>query len=297
MLRQVQAVVDDPEGSSVPADLPPVIDAHVHIFPSKIFSAVWSWFSEHAWRIRYRLTSAQVFDFLLSRGVSRIVALQYAHKPGIAAGLNAYMIRKCRDAGSRVTGLATVFPGEEGAVGILEEAFAAGLAGVKLHAHVQSLDMDAQGMQPVYDVCQKHGRPLVIHAGREPKSPAYTCDPHAICSPGRVERVLKNFPRLHICVPHLGLDEMTAYRRLLESYDTLWLDTTMVLAGYFPLEARVPLEEYREDRIMYGSDFPNIPYAWDRELHRLKEWSLPRERLERLLFDNAALLFDLDETV
>lgn len=295
MLRQVPKVVNDPEGSYVPKDLPPIVDAHVHIFPTKIFSAVWNWFAEHAWKIRYRLTSAQVFEFLFSRGISRIVALQYAHKPGIAAGLNTYMAQQCREAGSRVTGLATVFPGEEGAVDILEQAFATGLAGIKLHAHVQGLDMDAEDMQPVFDICQKHGRPLVIHAGREPKSPAYGYDPHLICSADRVERVLKNFPRLHICVPHLGFDELITYRNLLEKYDTLWLDTTMVLADYFPLPGRVPLEKYRADRIMYGSDFPNIPYAWDRELRLLTAWNLPRERLERLLSANAAELFKLDQ--
>ena len=295
MLRQVPKVVNDPEGSYVPKDLPPIVDAHVHIFPSKIFSAVWNWFGEHAWQIRYRLTSAQVFEFLFSRGISRIVALQYAHKPGIAAGLNTYMAQKCREAGSRVTGLATVFPGEEGAGDILERAFATGLDGVKLHAHVQGLDMDAEDMQPIFDICQKHGRPLVIHAGREPKSAAYGCDPHLICSADRVERVLKNFPRLHLCVPHLGFDELITYRNLLEKYDTLWLDTTMVLADYFPLPDRVPLENYRADRIMYGSDFPNIPYAWDRELRLLTAWNLPRERLERLLSANAAELFKLDQ--
>lgn len=293
MLRQVQSVVYDREGSHIPDGLPPVIDAHVHIFPSRIFSAVWKWFDDHAWHIRYQMTSSQVFDFLLSRGVSRIVALQYAHKPGIAAALNRYMAQKCTEFDSQVTGLATIFPGEEGEKEILQQAFGAGLAGVKLHAHVQCCDMVSEDMQTVYECCQQHAKPLVIHAGREPTSTAYRCDPHQICSADRVEHVLKNFPDLQLCVPHLGFDEMSAHRKLVEKHDNLWLDTTMVLAGYFPIQEEINLSRYRPDRIMYGSDFPNIPYAWDRELKRLANAKLPRDVLEQLLCGNAAELFKL----
>ena len=97
MLRPKMPSVDDQEGSKVPAGLPPVIDAHVHISPSSIFSAIRKWFDEHAWHIRYQMTSSEVFEFLLSRGIRHIVALQYAHKPGIARQLNKYMAEKCRE--------------------------------------------------------------------------------------------------------------------------------------------------------------------------------------------------------
>jgi hypothetical protein len=112
-----------------------------------------------------------------------------------------------------------------------------------------------------------------------------------------VERVLANFPRLQLCVPHLGFDEVSAYRNLLERVDNLWLDSTMVLADYFPITSRIDLNQYRADRILYGSDFPNIPYAWDRELRRLSRMDFDQERLERFLFQNAADLFNLDKTL
>ena len=71
--------VNDKEGSQVPAGLPPVIDAHVHIFPQKIFSAVWKWFDRNGWQIRYQLTSSQVLAFLLPHGVEHIIAFQYSY--------------------------------------------------------------------------------------------------------------------------------------------------------------------------------------------------------------------------
>ncbi len=286
--------IDDPEGDRVPPGLPPVIDAHVHVFPSSLFGAVWQWFDQHAWKIRYRLSTAQVFDFLLSRGVRHIVAMQYAHRPAMAAALNAYMVEKCRLHPGRVTGMATVFPGEAGAEAILQEAFDAGLKGVKLHAHVQCFDMNDAAMDPVYDCCRRNGKPLVIHAGREPKSEAYRCDPYQICRADKVERVLKDFPGLRLCVPHLGIDELDAYRQMIEACDTLWLDTTMVLADYFPLAEPIDLRRYRPDRIFYGSDFPNIPYAWDRELKKLEAAGIGEEALERILSRNAIEFFGLE---
>lgn len=107
---------DDQEGSMVPTGLGAVIDTHVHIFPGNIFSSIWNWFDENAWHIRYQKTSSQIFEFLLSRGIKHIIALQYAHKPGIARKLNAYMSEKCKAYHHQVTGMATVFPGEENAV-------------------------------------------------------------------------------------------------------------------------------------------------------------------------------------
>jgi uncharacterized protein len=287
MLRPNLPVINDKEGSAVPAGLPEVIDAHVHIFPQVIFSAIREWFDENAWEIRYKLRTSQIFDFLLSRGIKHIVALQYAHKPGIADKLNLYMAGKCREYPNRITGMATIFPGEENAGGILKEAFALGLCGLKLHAHVQCFDMNSDCMNVIYDICRSNGKPIIMHVGREPKSAAYHCDPYEICSAGKLERVLRDFPGLKICVPHLGFDEISAYRRLIEKYDNLWLDTTMILAGYFPVKEKIELDSFRIDRIMYGSDFPNIPYAWDRELRRLKESGLPHEKLEWILKKSA----------
>ncbi len=67
----------------------------------------------------------------------------------------------------------------------------------------------------------------------------------------------------------------------------------MVIADYFPIEEIIDLDHYRSDRIMYGSDFPNIPYVWDRELKRLKVADISYDTLEQILNINAADFFNL----
>jgi len=282
--------LNDEEGARVPIGLPPVIDAHVHLFPDRVFEAVWRWFDRYGWPIRYKLHSPKVLDFLFARGIARVVALQYSHQPGMARMLNGYLAEIAR-AEPRVTGLATVLPGEPDAAEILDEAFRAGLQGVKLHCHVQCFSPDAESAREIYLACERADRPIVIHAGREPSNSNYRCDPRQLCSAERIARVLDDHPRLRLCVPHLGVDEFKAYEQLLERYDRLWLDTTMVLADYFPIELPIRLLHCRPDRIMYGTDFPNLPYAWDRELRRLAQLDLPPEHRAKILSANALDFF------
>ena len=292
LLKAPLPLLGDPEGEYLPAALPFTVDAHVHLFPDHLFSAVWQWFEQFGWPIRYRLTSPEIINFLLSRGVNHIVALHYAHKPGVARDLNIYMA-KLSQSHSAVTAMATVFPGESHAADILEDAFQSGLSGVKLNCHVQCFDMNSRQMNEIYEVCSGHQKPLIMHVGREPKSPAYACDPYVLCSADKLEKVLRDYPDLNICVPHLGADEFDAYRRMLLKYDNLWLDTTMTLADYLPMDYFPKLIEMRTDRIMFGTDFPNLPYAWDREIRRLIGLNLPDTDLERILGKNAMEFYSI----
>ncbi len=294
MLSQRLPVMNDPEGTAIPDYLPFIVDSHVHVFPNDLFSAIRRWFDQYAWKLRYAMDCEDISDFLVQRGVGHVIALHYAHKPGISAQLNDFMADYC-SRHKRVSGSATLFPGEKHGWRILEEAFANGLCAVKLHAHVQYFDMNSSRMEEIYEICVQYNKPLVMHVGREPRSPAvdYLVDPHLICKAEKLEQVLAEHPALKVCVPHLGADEFDAYARLTKNYDNLWLDIAMAIADYLPGPKPAPLKSMRADRILYGTDFPNIPYAWDRELKILCEAGLPLDDLQRVLGQNAVGLFGL----
>lgn len=292
LLQTPLPALNDRAADNLPEHLPAVVDAHVHLFPDHLFASIWQWFDKYGWPIRYRLKSTEIVEFLLSRGISRIVGLHYAHRPGVAGELNRFMSDLCRRY-PQLTGLATVFPGESDSDQILAEAFDSGLAGVKLHCHVQCFDMLGEAMHAIYRTCQSYDKPLIMHVGREPKSPAYPCDPYELCSAERLERVLSEYPELGICVPHLGADEFDSYQRLQAQFDNLWLDTTMMLADYLPFDHIPDLTNMRADRLMYGSDFPNLPYAWDREIQRLLRLNLNHDFLLKLLGRNAAQFYGI----
>ncbi|MDJ0819543.1 MAG: amidohydrolase family protein [Desulfobacterales bacterium] len=293
MLNTPLPAIDEPEGDYVPIRQSYIVDAHVHLFPNNLFTPIRQWFEIHGWPIRYQLSSEDIIQFLNSHGIDHIVALHYAHKPGIAWKLNSYMAEISR-IHPQVSGMATVYPGEQDAVAILEQAFNDGLAGVKLHNHVQCFDINSPAMDEIYDICGRTRKPLIMHVGREPKSPAYRCDPYELCQADMVERVLRDYPQLKVCVPHLGADEFDAYQRMLERYDNLWLDTTMMLADYLPMDYSPRLGDMRTDRIMYGTDFPNLPYAWDREIKKLVDQDLPQSDLTKILGSNAVEFYQID---
>jgi len=50
---------------------------------------------------------------------------------------------------------------------------------------------------------------------------------------------------------------------------------------------------------MYGSDFPNIPYAWDREIKQIKKAQLSNISMKKIFSENARSFFDIadNETI
>jgi uncharacterized protein len=288
------STLDDEEGVSVPDETAtggPVIDAHVHLFPDRVFEAIWRWFDEHAWRIRYRLRAEEVVEFLAARGVHKLVALHYAHKPGIARFLNDFVRDVGRAHRDRVIPLGTVFPGEPDAAQIVRDALVE-LHGIKLHCHVQRMPADDPRLDEVYAVCQDANKPIVIHAGREPSSPAYGIDTRALCGADQVDRVLQRFPRLTMVVPHLGADEFAEYEALLDKHENLFLDTTMAVSGFFGADAPPEMLLRHPDRLLYGTDFPNLPFAWDRELRRLVTRPFDDKARRALFSGNALRIFE-----
>jgi predicted TIM-barrel fold metal-dependent hydrolase len=280
------------EGAHVPDGLT-LVDAHVHLFPDKMFEAIWRWFDTYAWNIRYRLHTEQVVDFLVHKGVKRFCALHYAHKAGMARSLNAYVAEVAR-AHREIIPLGTVMPGEPDARAIVREALGPlGLRGIKLHCHVQGMPADDPRIDDVYEVCADVGRPVIIHAGRQPVLSGYPVDVLAICNVDRVERVLQRHPKLTLVVPHLGVDEYEGYESLLDRYENLWLDTTGVLGSAMGLLGPPSsLFPGRASRLLYGTDFPNIPYVWDRELKSALAAGLSPEVQHAFFAGNALRLFE-----
>ena len=267
-----------------------IIDAHVHLFPPRVFDAIWRWFDRHAWNIRYRLYAEEVLAHLRDHGVARAVGLCYAHVPEMARALNRFMAELGRAHPDQLIPLGTVLPGEPDAARIVDDALRAGLRGFKLHCHVQNVAPDDPRLDPIYERAAAAGVPVVIHAGRQPCLSGYHADIPAICSAAATRRALERHPSLTLIVPHLGDDEQQAYFAMLDELPNLHLDTTMLLADYFPRRTDPALLERHADRILYGTDFPNIPYEWDRELRWL-ERNVSAEARKKICGANAARLF------
>ncbi|KAI7830533.1 hypothetical protein BC939DRAFT_285415 [Gamsiella multidivaricata] len=260
----------------------------------KLMDAVWTFFDNFYWPVRYKETYlANRADFLIEQGIRHVILLVYAHKNGIARDLNRFLAHTVDDMNKRyvqpqsngfkarrrvASGLGTVMPGEPGATEILTEAFTTlNLSGIKMHSHVQCVPANHPTMDEVYETCIRFNKPVLIHAGKDPNSSAYKVDAGKICDVSIVEDVLIRYPNLRMCVPHLGMNQYQEFFDLLDRFPNLYLDTTMTFGSFFQsMDVNKPLTQMmrtmllkHSDRILYGTDWPNIPYDWCRELANL----------------------------
>ena len=283
--------LDEPE----PAPLSrPVVDAHVHLFPPRVFEAIRTWFDTHGWPIRYRVPSEQVIAYLERQNVERFFALHYAHAPGMARMLNHYVSEMAR-LSPRVVPFGTVLPGEPGALDVVAESLdVLGHAGLKLHCHVQKVAPDDERMFPIYEAVARRGKVIVMHAGREPSSAAYGFDCRGLCGIDPVARVVERYPELKLVIPHLGADQWREFLSLCRASRNLYLDTTMAVSGFLT-EDRPGRDDLLAvaDRVLFGTDFPNLPYAWARERDWLMGVGLPEPALDAILRGNALRLVGL----
>ena len=259
-----------------------------------LYRAIWKWFDRHGWHVRYRYSAEQALAYLKRAGVQRIVSLNYAHKVGMAASLNRWT-HEFAARHPMVIPFGTVHPDDKHYRQILKEALGTfRFRGVKLHCHVQATRPDAPKMLRIYDEVTKHDGIILIHSGVGPSLSGYEKTTVDVSGAKYMRAALKKFPEAKFVVPHLGANEIGPFFDLMEEFDNLWMDTTMLLSKWFELE--IPWERIQKfsDRILYGSDFPNIPYPYPRESKNILSGPLTSRAQEGILFKNASHLLRIN---
>lgn len=270
---------------------PPMIDAHVHLFPDRLYRAIWKWFGEHGWPVRYKVQADEAVRLLQENGVRRFVVLNYAHKPGMSESLNRWTHEFCRKYPAAIP-FGAIHPEDEQAGLLLDRCFGEfGFYGIKFHSHVTAIRPDDERMFPIYEKLVEAGRFITLHAGVGPSLAGYKETTREVSGARFVRRLLKRFPKLKLIIPHLGADEFDEFFDLMEEFPNLLMDSTMVFSGHFPLEVPWDRVEKNSDRILYGSDFPNIPYEMMTEVRAIEASPLSPEARRRILFENAGRLF------
>lgn len=275
--------------------LPGLIDVHTHFMPERVLDKVWAYFDAagplvgRRWPIAYRHQEDERLAVLRGFGVRAFTSMVYPHKPGMAAWLNAWAAEfAARTPDCLSTG--TFFP-EEGAADYVRAAVEGGARVFKSHVQVGGYDPDDARLEPVWGLLAEAGIPVVIHCGSGPVPGAFT-------GPGPVARVLARHPRLRLVVAHMGMPDYTAFLDLADRHPGVLLDTTMAFTDFSEESSPLPKEEYGRladlgDRILWGSDFPNIPYPYAHGLESLERLGLGDDWLRAVCHDNAAILFGI----
>ena len=276
--------------------IPGIFDVHTHFMPPAILAKVWAYFDAagpllgRPWPVTYRGSDAERVEQLRAMGVKRFSALSYAHKPGIAEFMNDWT-REFAASTPDALHSATFYPEPEAAT-YVPKLIADGVEVFKVHVQVGDFAPNDPLLEPVWGALAESGTPIVLHAGSGPAPGRHT-------GPANVADVLSRHPDLRLIIAHLGIPEIAEFLALAESYAHVRLDTTMAFVDFWGLpvpDGVVPRLDELQDKILFGTDFPNIPYAYAHQVEVLERLDLGDEWMRKVLWDNSAQLFDVRES-
>ncbi|MDX6341680.1 MAG: uncharacterized protein QOH87_1818 [Trebonia sp.] len=270
-----------------------LIDVHTHFMPERLLAAVRAYFDAagpligRPWPIVYRQDERARVAALRSFGVGAFTALLYPHKPGMARSLNDW----AADFAARTPDClhTATFFAEPSAAADVRRALDQGARVFKCHLQVGGFDPNDPLLDDAWGLLADACVPVVTHCGSGPVPGRYT-------GPGPVARLLARHPRLRLVVAHLGMPEYAEFLDLAERHDSVLLDTTMAFTPFIEGGAPFPADELPRlrdvgDRVLLGTDFPNIPYPYPDALESLERAGLGTAWLRAVCRDNAARLF------
>jgi hypothetical protein len=275
--------------------LPGLVDIHVHFMPERVMDAVWRYFDnaeQHygvAWPVEYRGTDAERVAQLRALGVRAFPSLLYPHRPDMAESLN----RWAREFAACTPGCVPTgtFFAEPSAARYVREALDAGTRIFKVHVQVGEFDPRDGSLDEVWGMLAEAAVPVVVHCGSGPMPGKHT-------GPGPFGSVLAAHPRLVAVIAHCGAPEYAEHLTFAEQYPNVHVDTTMVGTPYldainaFPREL-LPRLAALQDRVVLGTDFPNIPYAYAEQLAALEAFGLGDDWLRAVCWHNGARLLSV----
>jgi predicted TIM-barrel fold metal-dependent hydrolase len=272
--------------------LPGLIDVHVHFMPQRVMDKVWAYFDAagpltgREWPITYRWPEQQRLDHLRAMGVRAFPSLVYAHKAGMAEWLNGWA-REFAAAHDDVIATATMFP-EPTVTAYLDDALRHGVQLVKVHVQVGGFDPRDELLDAAWGMLADAGVPVVVHAGSGPTPGAFT-------GPGPIGEVLERHPTLPMIAAHMGMPEHRQFLGFAERYANVRVDTTMCFTDFtesgFLAERLGPRLAALQDKVLLGTDFPNIPYAYAHQVEALARLGLGDDWMRAVCWGNAAELF------
>ncbi len=275
--------------------IPSLIDVHTHFMPHSVMRKVWAYFDSagpltgREWPIAYRMDDEARVEMLRSFGVRRFSSLSYPHKPGMAQWLNDWSA-DFADAHPDVLRSATFYP-EPGVADYVAAALESGVQVFKVHLQVGAYDAHDPLLDDVWAALEESGTPVILHGGNGPTPGEFT-------GAARMRTLLERFPRLTMVAAHMGMPEYGAFLDLADDFPRVHLDTTMAFTRFtestmpFPADRRDDLVRLG-DRVLFGTDFPNIPYPYLEAVDAVLGMGLGVEWERKVLHDNAARLFGL----
>jgi predicted TIM-barrel fold metal-dependent hydrolase len=176
-------------------------------------------------------------------------------------------------------GLATLHPrgGDESARELERAVSELGLRGLKLHGWLQPVSCVDPVLEPIFDVANRRGLPVLFHDG----TPPFT-------SSLQIGWLAERYPDCAMILGHGGLKDLAiTAAQCARRYPNVYLQTCATTL----LSLRRALELAGPQKILYGSDAGFADSKWiDYNLRKIRKWNLAPEIESKILGGNAARL-------
>lgn len=261
-------------------------DGHIHLFPPKLFQAIYRVFTEtYGWNLAFKDYHPQLLKYLRNSGIDQASVLVYAHKPNISLEINRWLAQLVKEYPWLVP-YGCIHPHDMNMDEVLYEALEKyDFAGLKIHSLVKRIPPDTEKLFPVYEKLVQKNKGVIIHGSTFPLDIPECLGLH------RIFRILEKFPNLSVLIPHMGLDELSSVGELLEKYPQAYVDTAFVFNNHnifsLPFNHIKELIKQFPRQVIYGSDFPFVINEPTTDIQNILNLQLPREIYSQLFYTNA----------
>jgi predicted TIM-barrel fold metal-dependent hydrolase len=169
-----------------------------------------------------------------------------------------------------------------------------GFIGFHFHPIMQHFSVDDRRYYPVFELISELGAAVMIDVGTTGMGAGMPGGMGAVirhAHPASIDRLAADFPDLNIVMAHPGwpwVEETTAVA--LHKGNVYW-EMSGWAPKYFPGNLKTDMRGRLQDKIMFGSDYPSMPY--ERILREWRELGYKDEVMEKIFHKNAERVLGL----
>ncbi len=262
-----------------------IIDFHTHAFPDSLAPRAMRTLMDEAPGIAAYLdgTLGALAQSMRASGINHSAVCCIATRPSQFDPILQWCLQVRSQAFSMMP---SVHPADPDRLDRIRQIKACGFSGIKLHPFYQDFYADEDRMMRMYDVMAEEELLVVMHTGFDVAFPR-----QLRADPEKLLRIHRAFPQLKLVTTHLGGWEQWDQVEATLVGHPIAMEISFALDGLPAEQARRILLSHGAEYLLFGSDSP-----WTDQGHTLqllRSLDLPQDRLDKILWTNAARLLEL----
>ena len=260
------------------------IDAHCHIYPSKIallaIHHTDDFYGEHS---SEKGVGEHLIESANINGIDKCLVQSVATTKKQVRKINEFIKGEVEKSNGKFIGLGTIHPESEDMKGDILHLIDLGLKGIKIHPDIQETPVDSKGFIKAYEICESLNVPILMHTGD---------NRYDNSNPNRLVPILKEFKNLTVIGAHFGgWSIWTEAVKHYAEFTNFYVDCSSSFHYLKDDEIKAIIKGYGVNKVLFGTDYP----MWNAksEIERLLSLNLTDQEYELIFSKNAQKVFKI----